>query len=225
MEARGLTGRARPLYSAGFATSPSGRCPISPCGGIGRRARLKIEFRKECWFDSGQGHHPPSLTTLRVADVRQRRARSTQHHFKASETGRTVAQICGFQIFRDRVGARLLPGKWERQQARPHYRRSAYRKNPERSREDRGGPGRTRRPSSCAGSGTVRAQNGSRPQAPSLPPSKVASGMGTIASTATWRKRFTQMKPGLTVPVVFPASGPPRRTSHRALCFCCYSAC
>lgn len=29
------------------------RCP---CGGIGRRARLKIEFRKECWFDSGQGH-------------------------------------------------------------------------------------------------------------------------------------------------------------------------
>jgi hypothetical protein len=28
-----------------------------PCGGIGRRARLKIEFRKECWFDSGQGHH------------------------------------------------------------------------------------------------------------------------------------------------------------------------
>ena len=128
MEARGLTGRARPLYSAGFATSPSGRCPISPCGGIGRRARLKIEFRKECWFDSGQGHHPPSLklrrtTTLRVADVRQRRARSTQHHFKASESGRTVAQICGFQIFRDRVGVRLSPGKWERQQARPHYRR------------------------------------------------------------------------------------------------------
>src|ERR1700716_3100039 len=28
----------------------------SPCGGIGRRARLKIEFRNECWFDSGQGH-------------------------------------------------------------------------------------------------------------------------------------------------------------------------
>ena len=24
-----------------------------PCGGTGRRARLKIEFRKECWFDSG----------------------------------------------------------------------------------------------------------------------------------------------------------------------------
>src|SRR3954451_10771836 len=30
----------------------------SPSGGIGRRARLKIEFRKECWFDSGQGHQP-----------------------------------------------------------------------------------------------------------------------------------------------------------------------
>jgi hypothetical protein len=28
-----------------------------PCGGIGRRDRLKIGFRKECWFDSGQGHH------------------------------------------------------------------------------------------------------------------------------------------------------------------------
>ncbi len=30
---------------------------VGPCGGTGRRARLKIEFRKECWFDSGQGHH------------------------------------------------------------------------------------------------------------------------------------------------------------------------
>ena len=29
------------------------RCPI---GGIGRRARLKIEFRKKCWFDPGMGH-------------------------------------------------------------------------------------------------------------------------------------------------------------------------
>ena len=67
MEARGLTGRARPLYSAGFATSPSGRCPISPCGGIGRRARLKIEFRKECWFDSGQGHQSaPCYSSSRI---------------------------------------------------------------------------------------------------------------------------------------------------------------
>jgi hypothetical protein len=54
--ARGLTGRCLPLYSAGFATSPAGERFESPCGGIGRRARLKIEFRKECWFDSGQGH-------------------------------------------------------------------------------------------------------------------------------------------------------------------------
>src|ERR1700710_402231 len=48
-----------------------------PCGGTGRRARLKIEFRKECWFDSGQGHHPtvrphppPSISPLKS---RQRR--------------------------------------------------------------------------------------------------------------------------------------------------------
>ena len=38
-----------------------------PCGGIGRRARLKIEFRKECWFDSGQGHHHTRLgVSLRI---------------------------------------------------------------------------------------------------------------------------------------------------------------
>jgi hypothetical protein len=51
----GLTDRARRLYSAGSRQRryPMSRCP---CGGIGRRARLKIEFRKECWFDSGQGH-------------------------------------------------------------------------------------------------------------------------------------------------------------------------
>lgn len=30
------------------------RCP---CGEIGRRIRLKIERRKACWFESGQGHH------------------------------------------------------------------------------------------------------------------------------------------------------------------------
>ena len=36
------------------AVSRSGH--VGPCGGTGRRARLKIEFRKECWFDSGQGH-------------------------------------------------------------------------------------------------------------------------------------------------------------------------
>src|SRR3954468_23393803 len=39
-----------------------------PCGGTGRRARLKIEFRKECWFDSGQGHqlgYSPSFAIVR----------------------------------------------------------------------------------------------------------------------------------------------------------------
>ena len=30
-----------------------------PCGGTGRRARLKIEFRKEYWLNSGQGHQLP----------------------------------------------------------------------------------------------------------------------------------------------------------------------
>ena len=42
--------RLRDLRLSGWATE-------GPCGGTGRRARLKIEFRKECWFDSGQGHH------------------------------------------------------------------------------------------------------------------------------------------------------------------------
>ena len=41
----------RPLRDARFGGPTEG-----PCGGTGRRARLKIEFRKECWFDSGQGH-------------------------------------------------------------------------------------------------------------------------------------------------------------------------
>ena len=47
-----------------LATGPSRACP---CGGIGRRARLKIEFRKECWFDPGQGHH--SLKRGNLIDV------------------------------------------------------------------------------------------------------------------------------------------------------------
>jgi hypothetical protein len=51
-----LTRKRRPLYSAGFAAPASRPATEGPCGGTGRRARLKIEFRKECWFDSGQGH-------------------------------------------------------------------------------------------------------------------------------------------------------------------------
>ena len=55
----------RPAQMAGCSASPTiDRCFAPhgtrhlrcPCGGIGRRARLKIEFRKECWFDPGQGH-------------------------------------------------------------------------------------------------------------------------------------------------------------------------
>ena len=45
-----LTAAPPPFYIAGHPPS------AGPCGGTGRRARLKIEFRKECWFDSGQGH-------------------------------------------------------------------------------------------------------------------------------------------------------------------------
>ena len=53
---RGLTRAGRPLYSARFAAPALRPATEGPCGGTGRRARLKIEFRKECWFDSGQGH-------------------------------------------------------------------------------------------------------------------------------------------------------------------------
>ncbi len=51
---------------------PENRLPLfrimrlSPCGGTGRRARLKIVFRKEWGFDSLHGHHSV------FADVRGR---------------------------------------------------------------------------------------------------------------------------------------------------------
>jgi hypothetical protein len=51
-----LTRAGRPLYSGRFAAPALRPATEGPCGGTGRRARLKIEFRKECWFDSGQGH-------------------------------------------------------------------------------------------------------------------------------------------------------------------------
>ncbi len=57
----GLTRRPAPLISAPLARPILRLGRKGPCGGIGRRARLKIEFRKECWFDSGQGHHPISI--------------------------------------------------------------------------------------------------------------------------------------------------------------------
>src|SRR4029079_5566584 len=58
----------RPLRRPGRTFRPKGQREC-PCGGTGRRARLKIEFRKECWFDSGQGHHA-SPFGLRVAQPR-----------------------------------------------------------------------------------------------------------------------------------------------------------
>ena len=67
---RGLTRKRRPLYSARFAAPGTDPVSEGPCGGTGRRARLKIEFRKECWFDSGQGHQsgvrprPPTFIFL-----------------------------------------------------------------------------------------------------------------------------------------------------------------
>jgi hypothetical protein len=45
------SGTLTSLHASWYVAGPC------PCGGIGRRARLKIEFRKECWFDPGQGHH------------------------------------------------------------------------------------------------------------------------------------------------------------------------
>jgi hypothetical protein len=46
---------------------PENRLPLfrimrsSPCGGTGRRARLKIVFRKEWGFDSLHGHQPGDI--------------------------------------------------------------------------------------------------------------------------------------------------------------------
>ena len=51
-------------------TGPSGPRPKAPVAELVDALELKIEFRKECWFDSGQGHHsgirphPPTFTFL-----------------------------------------------------------------------------------------------------------------------------------------------------------------
>ena len=47
----------------------------SGCGGIGRRAGLKIRFRKECRFDSDHPHH---LTYLRSESMERRRGTRNQ---------------------------------------------------------------------------------------------------------------------------------------------------
>ena len=50
----------RPLYSAGFATPALWRRrEKAPVAELVDALELKIEFRKECWFDSGQGHQKP----------------------------------------------------------------------------------------------------------------------------------------------------------------------
>ena len=61
----------RPLRDTGLWAVPC-ECP---CGGIGRRARLKIEFRKECWFDSGQGHQLGCSSSFQSVRNRPRSAR------------------------------------------------------------------------------------------------------------------------------------------------------
>ena len=85
---RGLTGRARPLYSAGFATSasgqPLGRCPKAPVAELVDALELKIEFRKECWFDSGQGHQLGCSSPFQSVRNRPRSARKPlkNRHFR-----------------------------------------------------------------------------------------------------------------------------------------------
>ncbi len=83
----GLTGSPRPLYSAGFATSAFRLTSDGPCGGIGRRARLKIEFRKECWFDSGQGHQLGCSSPFQSVRNRPRSARKPlkNRHFRVHQ--------------------------------------------------------------------------------------------------------------------------------------------
>jgi hypothetical protein len=46
-ERRALTLRRAAVYRTAV------RFGAGPYGGIGRRVRLKIGFREECWFDSG----------------------------------------------------------------------------------------------------------------------------------------------------------------------------
>src|SRR5262249_3552800 len=63
---RGLAARARgtrasifPFAQKALEAIESPRCPV---GGTGRRARLKIVFRKEWGFDSLHGHHLNLIT-------------------------------------------------------------------------------------------------------------------------------------------------------------------
>src|SRR6478735_673308 len=94
---RGLTGQNRPLYSAGFAAPALSLVPGGPCGGTGRRARLKIEFRKECWFDSGQGHHSRAKQPTSTPRA-FRRGLAAVAPTAASMMGRNAPDALGQQI-------------------------------------------------------------------------------------------------------------------------------
>src|SRR3954447_7544655 len=66
-----------------------------PCGGTGRRARLKIEFRKECWFDSGQGHHASPCRASRGAAKRKTdRTKRVRRSRAKRERRRTTRVTC-----------------------------------------------------------------------------------------------------------------------------------
>ena len=69
------------------AVAPQGRPDEGPCGGTGRRARLKIEFRKECWFDSGQGHQLGCSSPFQSVRNRPRSARKPlkNRHFRVHQ--------------------------------------------------------------------------------------------------------------------------------------------
>lgn len=56
---RWITNRKLTFWLAGKALGVIDAVIVPPCpnGGIGRRAALKMRFRKECWFDPGLGYH------------------------------------------------------------------------------------------------------------------------------------------------------------------------
>src|SRR6516225_8301381 len=60
-----------PTAKSGFPGSHRGRAfpdqALGPCGGTGRRARLKIVFRKEWGFDSLHGHHHRDSYLIRLS--------------------------------------------------------------------------------------------------------------------------------------------------------------
>ena len=76
------------------------------------RTKLKIEFRKECWFDPGQGHHCQTPSTVRVsANPPQGATRPTIGDVLppcGSHSGRFAPQAF---LWRSRGLRRLIPGQ------------------------------------------------------------------------------------------------------------------